>query len=104
MSSRNYIADGKGVRGGLLEFISTDMNGVGIFFWEEEHQSSSLVLVFLSFYVTFLIVGLALSPCEDILQRFGTHRASARELLYFHAFFFISNLYANEQSTNRLFL
>ena len=31
MSSRNYIADGKGVRGGLLEFISTDMNGVGIF-------------------------------------------------------------------------
>ena len=85
MSSRNYIADGKGERGevgGILEFISTDMNRVGIFFWEEEHQSSSLVLVFLSFYVTFLIVGLALSPCEDILQRFGTHRASARDLLF----------------------
>ena len=61
MSSRNYIADGKGERGEvgrILEFISTDMNGVGIFFWEEEYQSSSLVLVFLSFYVTFLIVGL----------------------------------------------
>ena len=85
MSSRNYIADGKGERGevgGLLEFISTDMNRVGIFFWEEEHQSSSLVLVFLSFFL-----------CHFFNSRFGrylvktSHRDSERIVLLPVTFF-----------------